>query len=200
MSGIMLDFGCGRRPYQDLMFVNKYLGLDIEESGAEKKHKSADIYYDGKIIPLDSNYLDSLFSTEVFEHVFNISEVLSEINRVLKVGGKMLLTIPFAWPEHEIPYDYARYTSFGIKDLLNKHGFSIIKHEKTGSYVEMIFQMMLIYITQSLTPSNKYASLLMQIFILGPIACVGVLFNKVFPKNSNYYLNNVVVAVKRNQL
>lgn len=200
MSGKMLDFGCGLRPYQNLMLVDEYLGLDIEVSGADVKHKNADVYYDGKTLPLESNKFDSVFSTEVFEHVFNISEVLSEINRVLKVDGKLMLMIPFCWPEHEIPYDFARYTSFGIKDLLNKHGFSILSLEKTGSFIEMIFQMILIYIAQSLIPRNIYVALLMKILILGPIVCVGMLLNKVLPTNSNYYLNNVVVAVKRQDL
>jgi SAM-dependent methyltransferase len=68
----------------------------------------------------------------VLEHVFNPDDFLNEVNRVLKPSGKLLLTVPFVWDEHEQPYDYARYSSFGLRSLLEKHGFSIVKHEKVG--------------------------------------------------------------------
>lgn len=51
---------------------------------------------------------------------FHIQEIVKELNRVLKENGEMLITVPFVWNEHEIPYDFGRYTSFGIIDLLQK--------------------------------------------------------------------------------
>lgn len=46
-----------------------------------------DIFYDGKKNPFDEGYFDSIFSSEVFEHVPDLVVILNELNRVLKQGG-----------------------------------------------------------------------------------------------------------------
>jgi SAM-dependent methyltransferase len=128
LTGEILDFGCGKKPYEHL-FVNAetYIGVDIKISGHDHKNSKVDKFYDGKILPFPDNSFDSVVSFEVFEHIFNIDEVLLEIRRVLKPNGQLLITIPFAWDEHEAPFDYARYTSFGIKNILEKNLFEISK-------------------------------------------------------------------------
>ena len=83
-------------------------------------------YYDGKVISFNDEFFDNAFSSEVFEHIFNIDEVLCEIHRVIKNNGKLCITCPFVWDEHVQPYDFARYTSYGIRHLLNKNGFELI--------------------------------------------------------------------------
>ena len=49
-------------------------------------NSKVDFFYDGKQFPFDSSEFDWVFSSEVFEHMFNIDEQLEEINRVLKQG------------------------------------------------------------------------------------------------------------------
>jgi SAM-dependent methyltransferase len=70
-------------------------------------------------------------SFEVFEHIFSPHQVLAELHRVLRPGGTILISIPFVFREHEKPFDFARYTSFGIRHLLIECGFSIQQIEKT---------------------------------------------------------------------
>ena len=120
LKGKMLDFGCGKRPYEKYISVEEYIGLDIESSGHNHEEEKIDVYYNGRNIPFNDNSFDSVFSTEVFEHVFNLNVVTSEIYRVLKPSGHLLISIPFVWDEHEAPYDFARYTSFGIKSILEE--------------------------------------------------------------------------------
>ena len=121
LKGSILDFGCGAKPYAEL-FVNctKYVGMDIDVSGHDHSNELIDVYYDGKHIPFEDEVFDNVFSSEVFEHIANPEKILPEINRVLKNNGYMLATVPFIWNEHEIPYDFKRYTSFGIKELLER--------------------------------------------------------------------------------
>jgi len=83
---------------------------------------------------------------QVLEHVFNPDAFLSEIYRVLKRDGKLLLTVPFVWDEHEQPSDYARYSSFGLKALLEKNGFRIIQHERIGADASILFQLINAYL------------------------------------------------------
>ena len=125
MNGLMLDFGCGRKPYSSLFHVKDHVGVDIENPAHENDSSTVDEFYDGKVIPFENEYFDSLFSSEVLTHIFTVEGILPELNRVLKKGGFFLLTVPFVWKENEKPYDSVRYTSFGIKYLLEKNGFEI---------------------------------------------------------------------------
>ena len=72
---------------------------------------------------------------EVIEHVFNIDEVLTEIFRVLKPNGLFLGTLPFVCEEHEIPYDFARYSSYGIRHILSKNNLPVLEFVKSTTNV-----------------------------------------------------------------
>ena len=77
LSGDLLDFGCGYKPYESLFNVEKYIGIDLEENdGHSISPDKIDIFYDGKKIPFEDNSFDSIYSSEVFEHVFNLESFL----------------------------------------------------------------------------------------------------------------------------
>jgi len=196
MKGRLLDFGCGKKPYKELFNVQEYIGLDIEKSGHSHKDEQIDIFYDGKTIPFEKDYFTSIFSSEVFEHIFNLEQILEELYRVLKPDGYMLITVPFVWEEHEIPFDFARYTSFGIEHLLRRAGFEIVATEKTSNYVETIFQMWNTYVWQNVLPSKRYLKALFIPLLITPINIIGILVSKILPKKRDFYLNSVVVARK----
>lgn len=86
IQGKLLDIGCGNKPYEDLFNVSEYIGIDIENEAHDHTNEKVDILYDGKKIPFKDNTFDSVFSSEVFEHVFYLEELIKETNRVLKVG------------------------------------------------------------------------------------------------------------------
>lgn len=201
LKGIVLDFGCGSKPYETL-FVNttSYIGLDIEVSGHSHLNEKIDVFYDGKQVPFNDNYFDNVFCSEVMEHVFNPDESLLEINRVLKPGGKLLLTCPFVWPEHEAPFDYARYSSFGITHLLERNGFEIIQRIKTGYFAEVILQQMIFYIFVLLPKKPRILYFILhQIFIL-PLIVSGIFLNAILfekLKRKELFHNNVILARKK---
>lgn len=194
LRGRLLDFGCGSKPYRKLFEVEEYVGLDIEESGNHKQHKSVDVFYDGTVIPFENETFDSVFTSEVFEHVFNLDEVIQELNRVLKINGKILVTVPFVWDEHEIPYDFGRYSSYGIKYTMEKHGFEIISLHKTSNFVLSIFQLWNSYMFQQLS-RWKPLQIILPV-VLPVIHTIAYLANFILPKNKDLYLNNVMLAQK----
>lgn len=201
MKGVMLDFGCGHKPYERYFKVDKYIGLDIEESGHNhnnsREDSQIDVFYDGKTIPFDNEYFDSVFTSQVLEHVFNIEDILIEINRVMKPKGVIILTLPFVWPEHEIPYDFARYTSFGIKHLLNKNGFKIISQKKSTTAVAMIVQTWNDFLINSVFPSKpKLLAIILKYAIIPPFTIIGIILSKILPDNNSFYHSNIVVAEK----
>ncbi|MBO9573595.1 MAG: class I SAM-dependent methyltransferase [Chitinophagaceae bacterium] len=196
LSGILLDFGCGRKPYEDLFTVEKYIGVDMEQTGHEHTLSKVDVYYDGKTIPFENEYFDSVFCSEVFEHIFNIEEILQEVSRVLKPGGKMLVTVPFCWNEHEIPYDFGRYTSFGIKHVLSKAGFEILEYHKTGNFSKVNFQLWALYFYSLINARDKKVNFIFRMLLIAPINILGVILLPLLPKNDSLYFNNIVLVRK----
>ena len=146
---------------------------------------------------IKDNQFDAVVSFEVFEHIFNISQILSELKRVLKPSGNLLISIPFSWNEHEAPYDFARYTSFGIKQILHENGFDVIELKKTTPYFLAIGQMFIAYLVQHIQPKNKWLGLLFQIGIIFPINLFTQTINFVLPKKFEYFCNIVVLARKQ---
>ena len=202
-----MDFGCGSKPYRSLFDVQEYIGVDIKNQGHSHKDENVDVYYDGKRIPIKNNYFDYVVSVEVFEHIFNLPDILVEINRVLKPEGKIFFTCPFVWIEHEVPNDYARYTKYALRDLLKKSGFEIEYFEKGGNFVITIGQLSIVYLNKILK-NNFFISrfaLAKKIFLF--IQATVIFSTNVFfltidlflPSIKQLYLVNIVVAKKLNK-
>jgi SAM-dependent methyltransferase len=187
LTGKLLDFGCGSKPYESLFeHVNEYIGVDYNGEGHLHKNENIDFYYDGKKLPFDNESFDSVFSSEVFEHIFNIDEILPELHRVMKNEGKILVTCPFVWNEHEIPIDYARYTQFALKHIFEKYGFRIIAIEKSGNYITTLAQMLALYML-SISKLRRFIRFTNSIAIF---------LEKRLPMRNDLYLSNIVLAQK----
>ncbi len=194
LTGSLLDVGCGQKPYKTFFKVNKYTGLDTNNSGHSHDDEEIDVIYDGKIFPFPNKEFDSVLCNQVLEHVFEPTLLLSEINRVLKVGSKCLFTVPFAWDEHEQPYDYARYSSFGLKYLFEKNGFKVVEQKKLMPDFRVITQLMNGYFYK-LTRKIPVVKQLVQLLILFPINILGWLV-ALLPNNDDLYLDNLIVVEK----
>jgi len=195
IHGRVLDVGCGQKPYISLFNFSEYIGMDVEQSGHPHQNEEIDVFYDGKIFPFPDHSFDSVITSQVLEHVFTPDLFLKEINRVLKPGGKLLLSVPFVWDEHEQPYDFARYSSFGLKHLLQENNFTIEKHIKTLPDIRVIFQLFNTYIHKLLF-KKKVTRIFAKLFFIIPNNISGIVWNFVLPKNFDLYLDNVVVARK----
>lgn len=195
LTGRLLDVGCGSKPYQSLFAVDAYIGLDID-SEASRQAGVADYFYDGKTFPFDEASFDCVLCNQVLEHVFNPDEFLGELMRVLKPGGRLLLTVPFVWDEHEQPYDYARYSSFGLRALLEKQGFHIIQHKKLGADASILFQLANAYLYKITQDFPRPVKLLLTVSVMALINLVGLVAGKLLPDNPDLFLDHVVLSEK----
>lgn len=191
MTGSCMDFGCGISPYKKLLAVDEYIGVEIE---TEDK-KPGIIYYDGYKLPFEDGRFDCIISSEVFEHVFNIEDIIVELNRILKPGGMMLLTIPFAYPRHCEPYDYRRWTLEGVKILLENAGFELVEGRTSSGYWECIAQFRNVYWAEEVKVRTCVGRVIRKAaLILNNVA--GVVNHFLLPHSDKLYLDNVVVAKK----
>lgn len=197
IKGNILDYGCGSKPYEHLFkHAKSYIGVDINMSGHDHWDSKVDCYFDGANLPFKNKGFDAIVSFEVFEHVFNLPEILMELNRVLDDDGILAITIPFAWEEHEIPYDYARYTMYGMISELKKAGFQMVSTKKTTTYIMAISQLLILYILKNLSPKNRILKKVIQLIVIFPITLTTLILNKILPEKYDYYLNCLYIAKK----
>ena len=200
-QGVVLDFGCGTGPYRNLFSqAEKYIGLEYD-TPENRAHKAADIFYDGEHVPLESESIDCILSTQTLEHVPNPQSIVKEWSRVLRPGGRLLLTVPLLWPEHEMPYDFQRYTTNGIKALLHDSGFRLIHHERLVGDCRAPAQLFLawLYDVLRLGSRSPLAQLILIITLFSPVALLASALAVITPQNANTYLDNFILAERAPQ-
>lgn len=129
--GAALDAGCGTMPFRRILerHVTEYHCLDHEQRAAEVTFL-ADIQ---TMEHVPAGRYDIVLCSEVLEHLPLPEQALTSINRVLKSGGRLVLTVPFLSRLHEEPNDYFRYTSHGLRLMLERNGFMVEQLEPVGS-------------------------------------------------------------------
>lgn len=127
-EGTVLDVGCGAQPYRGLFPPSvHYTAIDTADAWAHFGYRMPDtLIIEGDVWPVDDASVDLVLSTETLEHVPDPSQFLSEARRVLRPGGHLILTVPFAARWHYIPHDYWRFTPSGLVTLLSPRGFEKI--------------------------------------------------------------------------
>lgn len=136
VKGRTADLGCGGSPYKPWVLENaeEYTGVDWSATTHEL---NADIICDLNLgVDLPSDSVDTVLCLSVLEHLREPKQFLSEVHRVLKPDGTLILQVPFMWWVHEAPHDYYRFTQHGLEYLLNEVGLADIEvNPQTGFWV-----------------------------------------------------------------
>jgi ubiquinone/menaquinone biosynthesis C-methylase UbiE len=197
-KGKMLDFGCGHKPYKSIFLnVDEYIGVDFENEGHTHEKENIDVYYDGHSLPFPDSYFDCAICTETLEHVPDIDESFALLNRVLKKNAPIILTVPFVWPEHEMPFDFRRFTLVGLVNMLEKHGFSVLKKHKNGNFASVIIQLQIMFIHQLFFTRNVYLNFLINFLFIFPFTLIGIILSAIFFKYKSLFFNSIILAVKK---
>lgn len=190
------DIGCGEQPFRREIehAGGMYAGIDLTQNS----QNTVDVLATITNIPLPDNSFDIILCTEVLEHVPDTYLAFKELARLTKPSGKIILTVPFAYPLHEEPYDFLRLTRYQIHECAEKSGLRIIELTTSGNELEVIATVwcnMWNRLGQSpQTVLQKYWNKLMRIPV-NLVALAGTaLIGKVLPKK--YYLNLLVVLTK----
>jgi len=121
VSGVLLDLGAGNQPFKVWYsgLAEKCVAADVAPA------PGLDVLSMAAPLPFASASFDTVLCTSVLEHVHDAEAVVSEIARVLRPGGRLIITVPFLYPTHEAPYDYWRTTHWGLRSVLTRHGLEV---------------------------------------------------------------------------
>lgn len=133
-QGRILDVGCGEMPLRSLFEDNNSRIYGLDHPRSLHSRSEIEIYGSALALPIRSESIDAAISLQVLEHVPEPLDMLKEIRRVLKPGGHLILTAPHIWNVHEQPYDFFRYTEFGLAHLFKKAGFEIVEIRPMAGY------------------------------------------------------------------
>lgn len=127
--GRLLDVGCGNQPYRELFapFIREYVGLD-----RDWRESRPDVGGDALRLPFPAETFETVLMIQVLEHLPDPLGAMGEIRRVLKRGGRVILTAPQYWRVHEEPHDYYRFTRFGLIHLAQQNGLRVLQVKAQG--------------------------------------------------------------------
>ena len=134
--GWALDLGCGPRPYESFLDenVDRWVGVDYP-AGGHPPAKSVDVFADAANLPFAAKSFDAVLCTQVLEHVCEPLQVLKEVCRVLKPGGRLVLTAPQYNGLHGEPQDFYRYTRYGLAYLAKNAGLTVECIQPLGGFL-----------------------------------------------------------------
>ena len=119
-----------------MQHADNYIGVDWTNTLHNSK---ADIVSDlNSKIEMDNDIADTIVSLSVMEHLCEPQIFLNESYRILRQGGVMVLQVPWQWTIHEAPYDYFRYTPYGLRYLFEKAGFKDVSIEAQSGFFTML--------------------------------------------------------------
>ncbi len=138
-GALVIDVGCGQSPYRALLSgFSRYVGLDAP--GYPDSASRPDVSGDACALPFRDTVADAVLCTEVIEHNRDPVVMLTELYRVLKPGGALLLSAPFTWHLHDEPHDYWRFTEYGLRVLCEHTGFHVVTVRATNGTCGALLQ------------------------------------------------------------
>lgn len=134
VGGRVLDVGCGRQPFRGQLEAAgfEYAGMDAVQTPEGVVDFISPVDAELPADLLQTPPFDAILCTEVLEHVAGWEQAFSNFNRLLKPGGRILITAPHFYCLHEEPYDFWRPTPYAIRHFATKYGFAVLELNQLG--------------------------------------------------------------------
>lgn len=135
VSGSLLDLGCGMVPLYEAYkpYVTRVTCGDWESSFHQNPYidQVCDLT---KPLDFEAESFDTIILSDVLEHLPEPMLVFQEVARILKPGGKVILTTPFLYWLHEEPFDYFRFTHHAFEFFASESQLEVTESRMVGGY------------------------------------------------------------------
>jgi SAM-dependent methyltransferase len=127
----VLEVGAGHYDHQPF-FETSLVRLDFDAS------HGPDIVGDAHDMPIADDEFDYALAISVLEHVHDPYQVVRELYRVVKPGGRVFAWVPFIFGVHGFPGDISRFTDEGFTVCFERAGFQV-EHAASDPYAGFFF-------------------------------------------------------------
>lgn len=188
-SGVCLDAGAGWQAHRHLLqpFVTRYIALDIDPGRGR-----SDVLGSTLELPVRDRTLDTVYCSQVLEHVTDDVRLFQEFARVLKPGGILILTAPHLGYLHNEPHDYRRVTRHGLMGLAKRHGLEVLESKPAGGLLCFLAHPPSVVIKALVEPLPMVREGVGVLNGLGSRIVEGI--DRIVDRPKRYALNEVLVA------
>ncbi len=141
-AAVVLDAGAGECPHSTLFAHTRYIKLDRGIGDHTWDYSRIDVQGDVCELPFRDGVFDAVVNIQVLEHIKEPGVCVSEMARVLKPGGQLILTTVQDWEIHQHPNDFFRYTRYGLEYLFEKAGLKSRVEALGGLFWNISFRLM----------------------------------------------------------
>jgi SAM-dependent methyltransferase len=139
----ILDAGAGEGQYAGYFAKQRYYGVDLAVGDRAWDYTRLDAIADVTALPFRTAAFEAALLIVTIEHLREPACALAELGRTLAPDGKLLIAAPHEWETHQAPYDYFRYTRYGLAYLLEKAGLEIDELRVAGGYFRLLARRLL---------------------------------------------------------
>ena len=179
----LIDIGSGNAPYKKYCGHLHYISLDFckydgtgDNIGVQIRtfEITPHIIADVTTLPVKDQSVDAVLCTEVLEHTYEPLKVIEDMNRILKIGGIIIITVPVTSFLHFSPYHY--YSGFKInffKEFCRRNKLHI-KHQRN---IGNIFSLICLYFYHCI---RNIITDPLNLVLLLPLFSLSILFRSTF--------------------
>ena len=139
----VLDAGAGEGGHADYFSHTSYVAVDLGLGDGSWDYSKLSAVADIADLPFAEATFDAVLQVVVLEHVPRPEKAVREMARVLRCGGRALIVVPLSWEVHQAPHDYFRYTSHGLRWLIERAGLTAVSLEPIGGFFTLLARRML---------------------------------------------------------
>ncbi len=133
-GSMVLDAGAGECPHAALFPNTRYYTLDRGIGDVRWDYSRIGVVGDAHALPFASGTFDAVVNIQVLEHLQEPGVAIQEFARVLKPGGRLILSTVMDWEIHQHPNDFFRFTRYGLAYLFERAGLRVVRIEALGGF------------------------------------------------------------------
>ena len=190
LSGIVLEIGAGKDYLREEFngLYKEWISLDYD-----LRSETIDLRGDGQFLPFRDGIFNTIVSIDVLEHVPDPEKFVSEIYRVTQPNGLIILSTPFFFWHHEEPYDFFRFSKYGIRKIFERNNFEVIDVIPTAGVVSTLGFLFSVLITKLF----QFSKILLRFFLrVNKIIQLKLLLpiDKKFDKKNKFAQGHFIIA------